>query len=140
MSSIKSANTKPEILLGKALWSKGIRYRKQYKVTGKPDFAIVSKKIAIFCDGDFWHGHNWKIRGKETLKHELSEYSLYWRNKILNNIKRDEKVNKTLSSGGWLVIRVWENDVINDTEQVVQKILNKIKLSRLSIKFAFQSM
>lgn len=127
MAAIKSKNTIPEILLGKALWHKGIRYRKHYNIIGKPDFAIVSKRVAIFCDGDFWHGNNWKIRGLENLEQELSRYSLYWRNKILNNIKRDEKVTNILIFKGWVVIRVWESDVINNTEQVAEQIINKIK-------------
>lgn len=127
MASIKSENTKPEVLLGKALWVNGIRYRKHYKVKGKPDFAIVSKKIAIFCDGDFWHGNNWKIRGLENRDQEFLTYSEYWRNKIMNNIKRDETVNDTLSKEGWHVIRVWESDIMNNVEQIIERIKTEIK-------------
>ena len=63
MSSIKSKDTKPEKILGSSIWKKGLRYRKHYKIRGKPDFVFVSKRVVIFCDGDFWHGNNWKIRG-----------------------------------------------------------------------------
>src|SRR3989338_7272024 len=94
MSSIPSKDTQPEICLGKILSGKGIRYRKHYKIAGRPDFAIVAKKIAIFVDGDFWHGHNWKLRGFKNLKSELASYKIFWANKIRNNIKRDTKANK----------------------------------------------
>lgn len=127
MSSIKSKDTKPELLLGKALWANGIRYRKHYNIKGKPDFVVVSKKIAIFCDGDFWHGNNWKIRGYENQEQELLKYSIYWRSKILNNIKRDETVNETLMNEGWQVIRVWESDIKNNIEQIIERIINEIK-------------
>ena len=62
MSAIPSKGTEPEILLGKSLWSLGLRYRKHYDIEGKPDFVLVKSKIAIFCDGDFWHGNNWRLR------------------------------------------------------------------------------
>jgi len=127
MASIKSEDTKPEVLLGKALWAKGIRYRKHYNVKGKPDFAIVSKRIAIFCDGDFWHGNNWKIRGFEDREQELIKYSQYWRNKIMNNIKRDETVNDILRNEGWCVIRIWESDIKNNIELIIERIISEIK-------------
>ena len=81
MSAIPSKNTKPEILLGKAMWEKGLRYRKHYPIAGKPDFVFVRKKIAIFCDGDYWHGNNWSLRGFNNLEDELATYSEYWKKK-----------------------------------------------------------
>ena len=106
MSAIPSKNTRPEVLLRKALWKEGIRYRINYKrIPGKPDIAITKHKIAIFCDGDFWHGHNWAIRGYGSFEQELSRYSDYWREKLLRNVERDEDNNRALRAMGWTVIR-----------------------------------
>ena len=83
MSSIPSKGTKPELLLRKALWSQKLRYRVNYKkLPGKPDIVFTKYQIAIFCDGDFWHGHNWAIRGLNSLEEELEGYSDFWRQKI----------------------------------------------------------
>ena len=90
MSAIKSKDTGPEKNLGRELWKLGLRYRKQYKITGRPDFVFIKAKIAVFCDGDFWHGNNWKIRGKKSFAEELRDYSDFWRQKILRNIERDK--------------------------------------------------
>ncbi|NMC99301.1 MAG: very short patch repair endonuclease [Bacteroidales bacterium] len=123
MSSIKSENTNPERILGKVLWQKGIRYRKHYKIPGKPDYAILKHKIAIFCDGDFWHGNNWKIRNLGSLEKELENYTEFWKNKILKNIARDKKVNKTLKSMGWKIFRFWESDIKKNSNKCVDKIV-----------------
>lgn len=111
MSSIKSKNTKPERHLGKAMWNLGLRYRKHYKIPGSPDFAFIRKKLAVFCDGDFWHGNNWRIRGLSNLDEELQSYSPYWRKKILDNIARDKRVNSLLTKQGWTVLRFWESEI-----------------------------
>ncbi|MCR4435640.1 MAG: very short patch repair endonuclease [Clostridiales bacterium] len=122
MSAIKSKNTSPERLLGKELWHNGLRYRKHYNILGKPDFVFVKLKIAIFCDGDFWHGNNWKIRGLGSLEEELSRYSMFWKDKILKNIQRDKKVNKILEDEGWTVIRIWESDLKTSLQDCVERI------------------
>ncbi len=111
MSSIKSKNTEPELLLRKALWQKCFRYRLNYKqLPGKPDIVFTKAKISIFCDGDFWHGHNWALRGIPSLEEELASYSDFWKEKILRNIERDKTNNEELKKSGWTVIRFWEND------------------------------
>ena len=122
MSSIPSKNTRPEILLGKAMWSKGLRYRKHYPIMGKPDFVFLSRKIAIFCDGDYWHGNNWSLRGFNSLEDELATYSEYWRKKIKSNIERDLKVTKFLGSEGWQVIRIWESEIKKHAEGCAKQI------------------
>ncbi len=112
MSSIKQKDTEPELLLRKALWSKGMRYRKNYRVLkGKPDVVFTRAKIVVFCDGDFWHGHNWALRGLGSLEEELATYSKFWQDKIIGNIERDKKVTETLEAGGWKVMRFWESDI-----------------------------
>ncbi len=126
MSAVKSEDTSPESSLGKAMWMLGIRYRKQYKIKGRPDFAIVKKRIAIFCDGDFWHGNNWRIRGISSLRKELAGYSNFWRTKIKNNIARDKLVNKFLKKEGWRIIRFWESEIKKAPEKCAQKVKNLI--------------
>lgn len=128
MSAVKSKNTSPEKRLGRSLWKLGLRYRKNYKkLKGKPDFVFVSAKVAVFCDGDFWHGNNWRIRGLRSLKEELSKYSNFWRNKILNNIARDKEVNLVLKKNGWRVLRFWESEIKKTPYKYAQKVFMIIK-------------
>ena len=104
-----------------------MRYRVNYKkLPGKPDIVFTKPKVAIFCDGDFWHGHNWAIRGMNSLDEELAGYSEVWKNKILRNIERDSETNKRLSAMGWTVVRIWESDIKKDVDECVKKIENVI--------------
>jgi len=115
MAAIHSNDTKPEMLLRTALWHKGLRFRVHYKhLPGKPDVVFTKAKIAIFCDGDYWHGHNWAIRGLPSLEAELAGYSEYWQNKILYNVNRDNENTKKLEDDGWKVLRFWESDIKRD--------------------------
>jgi DNA mismatch endonuclease (patch repair protein) len=125
MSAIKSKNTQPEILLGKELYKLGLRYRKHYKIFGKPDFVFVKKRIAIFVDGDFWHGNNWQIRGLSSFNEELKNYSIYWQNKIVTNVNRDKKVNSVLRKDKWHVLRFWESEIKRDPMIIASIILKK---------------
>lgn len=131
MSAVKSRNTSPERIMGSALWKLGLRYRKHYKIKGKPDFVFVSAKVAVFCDGDFWHGNNWRIRGMPSLEFELSQYDDFWRCKILKNIDRDRKVNSELKKQGWAVVRFWESEIKKSPELCAKKIYKVIKARRL---------
>lgn len=126
MSSIKSRNTRPEMALRHALWARGLRYRVNDKrLVGKPDIVFTRAKIAVFCDGDFWHGHNWAIRGLPSLDDELTRYSDFWRNKILGNIERDKKNTLCLELDGWVVMRFWESDIKSDVEKCADAIEKK---------------
>lgn len=126
MSAIKQRDTEPELLLRRAIWSKGLRFRKNYKkLIGKPDIVFTRAKIVIFCDGDFWHGHNWAVRGMGSLENELEGYSEFWKSKIQSNIARDIYVNKKLSEEGWTVIRIWESDIRNNLDEIVEHIVNE---------------
>ena len=124
MSSIKSKDTEPELMLRKALWKKGLRYRINYKkLPGKPDVVFTKAKIVVFCDGDFWHGHNWALRGIPSLEDELATYSDFWREKILRNIARDQKNTELLTAEGWTVIRFWESEIRSDLEKCVTAVV-----------------
>lgn len=118
MQHIKAKDTKIEIILRKALWKKGYRYRKNYnKLLGKPDIVLPKYNIVIFCDGEFFHGKDWEIL-KPRL--EKSDNSQYWISKISRNRERDEDVNKQLLFQGWTVIRFWGKEIQNNTDQCVK--------------------
>lgn len=123
MSSIPSKDTEPELLLRKALWRQNLRYRVNYKkLPGKPDIVFTRYRVVVFCDGDFWHGHNWAVRGLRSLEEELASYSEFWKKKILRNIERDIEVTNTLNNLGWTVVRLWESDIRKDVNTCVSKI------------------
>lgn len=123
MSAIKSKNTRPELKLRRALWNRGLRYRVNYReLPGKPDIVFTKWKVAVFCDGDFWHGNNWVIRGLSSLQEELSGYSQYWKDKIIRNIERDKENDMALKSLGWKVVRFWESDIKRDIDSCVKTV------------------
>ena len=120
MSANKGMGTKPEHLFGKLLWNAGVRYRKNDKtVFGKPDFVIRKMKIAIFCDGEFWHGRNWEER-----KNDHKSNCDFWYSKIERNIKRDKDVNEQLKAQGWTVFRFWETEITKESYKCLNRILN----------------
>jgi DNA mismatch endonuclease (patch repair protein) len=127
MAAIRSKNTKPELLLRKSLFKLGLRYRIHPKnVIGKPDVVFVSKKVAIFCDGNFWHGHNWR---KRKALGQFRVRKKYWVAKIEGNIARDKKNNYLLRKQGWTVLRFWEDDIKKTPELVLAKITATLSAS-----------
>lgn len=107
MQAVKSKDSKIELLLRQELWNRGLRYRKNVKsVFGHPDIAFISKKVAIFCDSEFWHGYDW-----ETRKEDIKSNKDFWITKIERNIARDEEVNDYLTSHGWVVLRFWGKEI-----------------------------
>src|SRR5262245_2441944 len=105
MSRIRSCHTKPELAVRKALFARGLRYRTHcIALPGKPDLVFASSKVAVFVDGDFWHGWQWK-----KWLHKLP--SDYWKRKIHRNRARDAANRRLLRKAGWHVIRVWEHQV-----------------------------
>lgn len=130
MQHIRAKDTKIEILLRKALWEKGYRYRKNYKkLPGKPDIVLTKYKIAIFCDGEFFHGKDWEVL-KTRL--EKSNNSSFWISKISRNRERDDEINKKLLFMGWTVIRFWGNDIKKNIDECIRGIeetIFEIKLS-----------
>ena len=116
MAANKGKGTKLELLFGKLLWNAGVRYRKNdTSVFGKPDFVIKGHKIAIFCDGEFWHGKDWEDR-KQRLKRNRE----YWIEKIEENMKRDKRNDALLEADGWYVIHFWEKMVLKETDYCVE--------------------
>ena len=118
MKYIHSKNTKIEVILRKALWNAGFRYRKNYEeLPGKPDIALTKYKIAIFCDGEFFHGKDWEVLKPKLEKGNNPDF---WIKKITRNQQRDEEVNKQLLFMGWTVIRFWGNEIKKNPEQCVK--------------------
>lgn len=120
MQRIRSKDTRIEILLRKALWAKGYRYRKNCrKLPGSPDIVLTKYKIAIFCDGEFFHGKDWEVL-KPRLEH--SNNSKFWISKISRNRERDDEVNKRLLFEGFTVIRFWGEEIKKHTDECVKVI------------------
>lgn len=107
MSRIRSKNTKPEVALRKALWHFGYRYRCHDKrLPGSPDLVFPKFKLALFVDGDFWHGYKWHEK-REKIKRNAT----FWIPKIERNMQRDRAVNAALQAMGWQVVRIWEHEL-----------------------------
>ncbi|MFT3901727.1 MAG: very short patch repair endonuclease [Niabella sp.] len=122
MSRIRAKNTKPEIRLRKALWAAGIRYRKNVKnLPGSPDIAISKYKLAVFVDGDFWHGKDWHIK-----KNKLATNRAFWIPKIERNMQRDREVTFTLQAMGFTVFRFWESDINKQPGAALKLVLDYI--------------
>ena len=118
MKNIHGKDTKIEIILRKALWAKGYRYRKN------PDIVLTKYKIAIFCDGEFFHGKDWEVLKPRLEKSNNSEF---WISKISRNRERDDEVNKRLLFEGWTVIRFWGDDIKKHTDECVKVVEEAIQ-------------
>lgn len=117
MSAIRGRDTQPELLLRRALWAKGHRYRIHVPgLPGKPDIVFARQRVAVFCDGEFWHGHEW-----EAKKAKLKSNRSYWIPKIERNMARDQEVNRQLASAGWTVLRLWDFEILRDLDACVAK-------------------
>lgn len=131
-SRVKSANrrqdTLHEVLLRRHLWRLGLRFRKNVTtLPGKPDIVFPSVKVAVFCDGDFWHGRDWESR-QEKLRRGTN--ASYWLAKIGSNIERDARNTALLKKAGWSVIRLWETDVKRDPLTAATKIKKVVEERR----------
>lgn len=122
MQAIRSKDTAIELMLRKALWKRGVRYRKNYKkLIGKPDIAITKYKIAVFCDSDYWHGYDWEHRNQR-----IKSNREYWIPKIERNMARDREVTAALQEEGWTVIRFWEWQIKKHLDECVEEVLRAI--------------
>jgi DNA mismatch endonuclease, patch repair protein len=119
MAKIRAANTKPEVALRKTLWNLGLRYRIHHKgLPGKPDLVFVRWKIAVFVDGDFWHGYNWPENRQQIKKNQG-----FWIPKIERNMQRDREVNTQLAALGWHVLRLWSHEIEKEFGVSVLRVL-----------------
>lgn len=122
MQAIRSRDTTIELALRKALWHKGVRYRKNYKaLPGKPDIVITKHRIVVFCDSDYWHGYDWENRHQR-----IKSNREYWIPKIERNMARDREVTAKLESEGWIVLRFWEWQIRKHLDECVRTILETL--------------
>lgn len=125
----KKRDTTPEVFLRRALWREGLRYRVAVgSLPGKPDVVFPRQRVVIFCDGEFWHGRNWRTRRAKLLR---GTNAAYWIEKIERNVARDRATNAKLRRAGWRVLRFWESDVLRDTERIVKVIARDIQGQQL---------
>lgn len=123
MQAVKNKDTSIELLLRKELWSRGLRYRKNVNtIFGKPDIAFIGKKVAVFCDSEFWHGYDW-----ENKRNEIKSRQEFWIPKIERNIQRDIQVNDYLQEHGWIVLRYWGSDLKRDIGACADQIEKVLK-------------
>lgn len=128
MANIKSKNTKAEVLLRKALWAKGLRFRIHVKnMPGKPDIVINKYRLAIFVDGSFWHGYKW-----EQKKAEIKSNMDFWIPKIESNMLRDVKNSKDLEDAGYTVMRFWDHQIKKELKKCINQICLYVETAKTS--------
>jgi len=137
MSQVKGKDTKIEVAFRNALWHSGIRYRKNYKgLPGKPDIAITKHKIAIFCDGEFWHGKDWNI-----VREKLKTRREFWIQKIERNIERDTGNERQLTALGWTILRFWGKDIEKNLDLCVAEVKEAIlqtKVDSVAAEYVYE--
>ncbi len=119
MQAVRASGTKNEVMLAKKLWALGLRYRKNdRRVVGKPDISFYELKIAVFVDGEFWHGKDWENR-----KYDHKSNQNFWFKKIERNMARDIEVNEALLKSGWKVLRFWDREITRDVQNCTDQIV-----------------
>ena len=127
MQAVKNKDSDIELMLRKELWKRGIRYRKNDKtIFGHPDLAFKGKKVAVFCDSEFWHGFDWENRKKDIKSNQE-----FWIPKIERNIVRDQEVTQKLTKEGWIVLRFWGKDIKKNLQECADKIEKAVRNEKL---------
>ncbi len=130
MKRVKNKDSAIELILRKALWERGLRYRKNVTgIVGIPDIVFLNKKVAVFCDSEFWHGYNWEERKKDFKSNQE-----FWIPKIEKNMERDLEVNKELKKQGWTVLRFWGKEIKKNPGLCVDIIERAVKLKDKKFK------
>ncbi|WP_206281496.1 very short patch repair endonuclease [Streptomyces prasinopilosus] len=129
MAAVRNRDTRPEVALRSALWRRGLRYRVRTTLIGKPDITFPGAKLAVFVDGDFWHGNAWRIRGLPSFEAQFDRMNNpdFWRAKLRKNMTRDAEVNSALAQAGWTVYRVFESRLKRDLDEVVEEIFQIVR-------------
>jgi len=123
MAAVRHKDSKPEMTLRSALHRRGLRYRLHAKdLPGRPDVVLRPYRIAVFVDGDFWHGNAWRLRGLGKLEDLFPTRTEWWCSKIRRTMERDAQVTTQLNDAGWRVFRVWESEVLADPEAVASQV------------------
>lgn len=113
MAAVRNKNSRAELALRRHLHARGLRYRLHASdIIGCPDIIFRSRKVAVFVDGDYWHGNAWRLRGLPSLDEMFPTNREFWVKKIERNMARDREVTAALTERGWTVVRIWESDVL----------------------------
>lgn len=123
MARIRDRDTVPELLLRRALWKMGYRYRLRPRLPGRPDIAFTRDRVLVFADGCFWHGcpvHYVEPKTRRT----------YWSPKIVANIARDRRNDEVLRASGWIVIRLWEHEIEVDAQHCARRVVSILRRCR----------
>lgn len=123
MKCVKSKDTSIEKSMEILLKSQEIGYEKQPSIAGNPDFKIRDGNVLIFCDSSFWHGR----RTKEVTGEAFKKNKRYWVNKLLENRKRDARINRALRKEGWKVLRFWDTDIFKYPEKIIKRLRLEIQ-------------
>lgn len=126
MSKVRSRDSKAEMALRRALHARGVRYRLHARnVPGCPDLVWQGRRVAVFVDGDLWHGNpeEWQRRGRKSLAELFPTRTEWWVAKIERTVRRDAAVTAALQEQGWVVLRLWEHDVLQDPEGAADRVL-----------------
>lgn len=130
MAAVRRRDTAPELALRKALFARGLRYRISPKgVHGRPDVVFRGPRVAVFVDGDFWHGNAWRQRGDQSNEAMFSRWrnSAFWQEKIEANVARDRAADEALAAEGWMVVRIWETDLAADLDACVDRVVEAVR-------------
>jgi DNA mismatch endonuclease, patch repair protein len=127
MSRIRGRDTKPEISLRSALWRRGLRFRKNARLSGKPDIMFPTERVVVFVDGCFWH--------RCPLHHtKPAANGHFWEQKLSGNVDRDRRTDAKLHADGWIVLRVWEHEVKDALDEITQRIYGCVVAERATPK------
>jgi DNA mismatch endonuclease (patch repair protein) len=129
MAAVRGRDTEPELMLRRELHRRGLRYRLRSTLPGRPDLVFTSARLAVFVDGDFWHGHGWRERGFDSWQAQFANHAdpEKWIRKIGRNIERDAEVSAMLERLGWTVLRVLESDVRRDAGACADRVVESLQ-------------
>lgn len=128
MAAVRGRDTKSEVMLRSLLHRRGLRFRKHYPLPGRPDIVFPRPRVAVFVDGDYWHGNAWRARGLGSFEDQFRHNNgAWWKAKIKSNVERDRRVDDQLRAAGWRVIRIWESDLLQDPASAVSLIARVVR-------------
>jgi DNA mismatch endonuclease (patch repair protein) len=128
MAAVKGKDSAAELSLRRELHRRGFRYGLHARdLPGRPDVVFRRRRVALFVDGDFWHGNAWRLRGLPSLEAQFPNRTEWWAAKIRRNMERDREVTTALVDAGWNVVRAWESDVLADTEAVADRVERELR-------------
>lgn len=127
MSAVRSRDSTAEVAVRRRLWANGLRYRLGSTLPGKPDIVFPTQRIAVFIDGDLWHGNSWRVRGLPSLEAQFPNRTEWWVTKVRRNMDRDREVNERLVAAGWTVLRYWESEALAGPDAVAKAISTTVR-------------